>query len=257
MSMRIGRHLLGLTAIGFGVVAFVWHGYNVWQSAEALGSPHALLYALAIIEIFGGLALQFERAAPAGALAVGTVYALYALLWIPAIVGQHLRTYGHIGSFFEQLSMVGGALIVYAASTKPKSEDNVIPARIGYWFFALSVISFTLEQAFYLQDTAAFVPKWIPPNQMFWAVLTTIAFALGAIALISGRSNLLAARLLVLMVVGFEFLIWLPSPLASPHDITAWDGNFENIGILAAAWIVMDYLRLRQEAPSRPKIALT
>ena len=45
-------------------------------------------------------------------------------------------------------------------------------------------------------------PKWIPPGQMFWAVTTTKAFALAAIALLSDHSALLASRLLTIMVIG-------------------------------------------------------
>jgi hypothetical protein len=51
------------------------------------------------------------------------------------------------------------------------------------------VVSFTLEQLAYLSGTAEFVPKWMPPGQMFWAVVTTIAFTLAAVALLSGRSG--------------------------------------------------------------------
>jgi hypothetical protein len=56
---------------------------------------------------------------------------------------------------------------------------------------------------------------------MFWAIATTIAFALAAIALLSGRSALLASLLLTAMLVGF--------------------------GLLAGtAWIVVDFLSLER-----------
>jgi uncharacterized membrane protein YphA (DoxX/SURF4 family) len=99
-----------------------------------------------------------------------------------------------------------------------------------------------LEQLFYLSGTAAFVPKWIPPGQMFWAIATTIFFALAAIALFSGRSALLASRLLVAMLVGFALLVWLPAPFADPHKLISWAGNAQNLAITGAAWIVTDYL---------------
>ena len=52
----------------------------------------------------------------------------------------------------------------------------------------------------YRHDTAALVPKWIPPNQMFWTILTTIAFALAAIAILINRQARLATRLMTLML---------------------------------------------------------
>jgi hypothetical protein len=51
---------------------------------------------------------------------------------------------------------------------------------------------------------------------MFWAITTTVALALAAIALLSGRSALLASRLLTAMMVGFGLLVWLPAPFADP-----------------------------------------
>src|SRR5208283_1370614 len=94
-------------------------------------------------------------------------------------------------------------------ATQNEHSDWLEP---GAFFSEICVVSFTLEQFFYLSGTAAFVPKWIPPGQMFWAITTTIALALAAIALLSGRSALLASRLLTVMLVGFGLLVWLPAP---------------------------------------------
>jgi len=79
---------------------------------------------------------------------------------------------------------------------------------------------------------------------MFWAVTTTIAFALATIALFSGWSALLASRLLTAMIVGFGLLIWLPAPFTKPFADSHinWAENAENLAIAAAAWIVADYL---------------
>lgn len=77
---------------------------------------------------------------------------------------------------------------------------------------------------------------------MFWAITTTIALALAAIALLSGRSALLASRLLTTMLIGFGLLVWLPAPFADPHKMFNWAGNAENLAITGAAWIVADFL---------------
>jgi len=151
---------------------------------------------------------------------------------VPLVVAQPL-VYDRLGNFFEQFSLVSAALIV---TRIPKL------ARIGYYGFGICVVSFTLEQLFYLSGTASFVPTWIPPGQMFWAVVTTIAFALAAVALLTGRSALLAARLTTAMIAGFGLLIWLPALVADPHRLFTWAGNAENWAIGGAAWIVADYL---------------
>src|SRR5262249_10169188 len=141
---------------------------------------------------------------------------VFALLWVPHIVAEP-RVYDRWGNLFEQLSQVAGALIIYATLGRSDSERATGAARMGYILFGICVVSFMLEQLFYLSATADFVPKWIPPGQMFWAITTTIAFALAAIALLSGRSALLASRLLTAMVIGFGLLVWLPAPFADPH----------------------------------------
>jgi uncharacterized membrane protein YphA (DoxX/SURF4 family) len=251
MKIYLGRHVYGLAAIIFGIVTLYWHDFNGWQQIRALGDvPHReiLVYLAAAVELFGGVAIQVPRTARLGALALGVLYFIFALLWVPFIIKQP-RIYDGWGNFFEQFSIVSGALIVYATFGRNSSERPTKAARMGYLFFAICVISFTLEQLFYLSATASFVPKWIPPGQMFWAVVTTIAFALATIALLAQRVNLLASRLLTAMIVGFQLLVWLPAPFTDPHKIINWAGNSQNLAITGAAWIVADFLA--QTAPSR------
>jgi hypothetical protein len=175
---------------------------------------------------------------------------MFALLWVPRISHDPLA-YDGWGNFFEQFSLVSGALIVFAIFSAGDARRSARLARLGYYFFGLCVVSFTLEQLFYLQGTASFVPKWIPPSQMFWAIFTTVAFALAAIALFTGRSALLAARLLTLMIVLFGLLIWLPAPFRDPHQLINWAGNAQNTAIAGAAWIVTDYLTECQSRSTR------
>jgi hypothetical protein len=248
--LYLGRHVFGIAAIAFGVIALVWHDFNApWQQIRVFGDfPHReiLVYLAAAIFLFGGAAIQWSRTARSGAVALGAIYLFFALMWVPAIFAEP-KVYDRYGNFFEQFSLVSGALIVYGMFARdPKSGARL--ARIGYFCFAICVVSFTLEQLFYLSGTAAFVPKWIPPGQMFWAIATTIFFALAAVALFSGKFALLASRLLVAMLVGFGLLVWLPAPFADPHKLISWAGNAQNLAITGAAWIVMDYLSKTQPA---------
>jgi uncharacterized membrane protein YphA (DoxX/SURF4 family) len=240
----LGRQVYGLAAFLFGIITVVWHDFNNWQQIRALGNvPHReiLIYIAAAIEIFGGLAIQWTKTARAGALALGSLYLIFALLWVPHIVAEP-RVFDRWGNFFEQFSLVSGAMIVYGSFSQRDSQPPSTAARLGYIFFGICVVSFTLEQLVYLSGTVSFVPKWIPPGQMFWAIVTTIAFALAAIALLSGRSALLAARSTTAMLIGFGLLVWLPAPFADPHKMINWAGNAQNLAITGAAWIVADFL---------------
>ena len=250
----LGRHLYGAAAVAFGVITLVWHDFNTWQQIRALGNvPHReiLVYLAAAIEILGGIAIQWRRTARAAASALGAIYLVFALLWVPDIVATPL-IYDRWGNFFEQFSLVSGALIVYGSVAYGSMVDSSIGAhksarsakvaRIGYVCFGICVVSFTLEQLLYLSGTASFVPKWIPPGQMFWAITTTVALALAAIALLSGRSAVLASRLLTAMMIGFGLLVWGPLVFTDPHKLINWVGNAQNLAITGAAWIVADFL---------------
>jgi uncharacterized membrane protein YphA (DoxX/SURF4 family) len=251
---NLGRHVFGLAAIAFGIITLVWHDFNGWQQIRWLGNvPHRelLVYLSAAIQFLAGLALQWRKSARVGAVALAAIYLAFALLWVPHIVAEP-KVYDRWGNFFEQFSLVSGALIAYASSKDGDPQRDARLARIGYSGFAICVVSFTLEQLFYLSGTASFVPNWIPPGPMFWAVTTTIALALAAIALLSGVLALLASRLLTVMLIGFGLLVWLPAPFADPHKLINWAGNAQNLAITGAAWIVADYLRgKRSPAMSR------
>ena len=251
MRIRLGRHVLGLGAIIFGVVILVWHDFAApWQQVRALGNVsyrEHLVFAAAVIEILGGLAIQWRGTARSGAAALGLIYFIFALLWVPIIISAP-GVYDGYGNFFEQFSMVSGALIVFGTVGRGDSQQSPLAARIGYFGFGICVISFTLEQLFFLSATASFVPKWIPPGQMFWAIATTIFFALAAIALLSRIRALLAARLLTAMIIGFQLLIWIPAVIRDPHQLINWGGNAQNLGIAGASWIVADFLTANRAA---------
>jgi uncharacterized membrane protein YphA (DoxX/SURF4 family) len=248
MKYSLGRYVYGLAAIGSGICALVWHRF------DALGNvPHRgiLTYIVATIEILAGVAVQCPRTARAGAVALGTIYFAFALLGVPLIM-EHPFVYNGYGNFFEQFSLASGAVILYACSGPIVLARTARLAQIGYYSFGICVVSFTLEQLFYLSATASFVPKWIPPGQMFWAIATTAAFALAAIALLTGFMARLASRLTTAMLVGFLLLTWVPALVANPHSFQNWAESTETLAIAASAWIVADFLGHRHSAESAP-----
>ncbi len=69
------------------------------------------LYAAASAQIFGGIAIQFRRTAKTGAVVIGAVYLVFAVLFVPRIIAAP-TIYDRWGNFFEQFSLVTGAAIV-------------------------------------------------------------------------------------------------------------------------------------------------
>ena len=238
-SSNLGSSVFGVAALAFGLIALVWHGYNDWHP------PRYLVYATAAALIFGGAAIPFHRTAKTGAVVLGAVYLVLALLCVPGIVAKP-QIYNSWGNFFEQFSLVTGAAIVCARLSSATVN------RIGRILLGICTASFTLEQAFYLGATANLVPKWLPPSQMFWAVATTVLFALAAVALLTNRMALLATRLLTMMLVIFGLLVWVPVLLSDPHNHTNWSETVETFAIAGTVWILADILgeyRLNDHRP--------
>ncbi len=254
MKYALGRYVYGLAAVASGICALAWHDFSNWQQVTALGNApqrEILAYVVATIEVLGGVAVQWPRTARAGAFALGAIYYAFALMAVPSIIA-HPLVYNGFGNFFEQFSLASGALILYARCGPIASARTARLAQIGYYSFGICLLSFALEQLLYLSATASLVPKWIPPGQTFWAMATTAAFALAAIALLTGFMARLASRLTTAMIVSFGVLVWLPALFADPHSFPSWAESTETLAIAASAWVVADLLGHRRAAESEP-----
>ena len=237
-----GRIVFGASAVLFGVIALLWHDADTWQTLRQIWSLHfgALIGAcLMAAQIAGGIGMQHSRTVRVASIVLGAVYFLFSLACVPSIIAaaDPFEKYG--GSFFQQLSLLCGAIALYAATESNPARAHVFGrlARIG---LGICAISFTLSQILFLRPTASSVPKWIPPNQMFWAILTTIAFALAALALLINRQARLAARLMTLMLALFAVLVWIPRLLAHPEAHFNWSEFALTALITGASWTVAD-----------------
>ena len=236
-----GRILFGVSAVLFGDIALMWHDADTWQTLSTIWKlPFGRFIGdcLMIAQTAGGIGLPFTRTARPASIVLIFVYSLFSIACIPGIIAAP-RTYAHYGSFFEQFALLCGAIAVYAATETSVARAATLSrvARVG---LGLCAVSFTLAQTFYLRFTADLVPKWIPPNQMFWAILTTIAFALAAIAILINRQTRLAIRLMTFMLAIFGVLVWIPMLIAHPETHLNWSEFALTFLITGAAWVVGD-----------------
>ena len=238
MKLRLGHHIYGLSVIFFGILTLVWRQIN---SLGNISHPLILVYAAGIIELIGGLAIQWQRTVKFGALTIGVIFLIFSLFLIPPIFEMPLVYYTW-GNFFEEFSIVLGSVFVFASTISHDPKRAIKIERAAYVCYGICVISYSVYQLFYLPYTAGLVPKWIPPGQMFWAVSTSIALALAAAAIFSGRQALLAARLLTTMFISFCLIVWLPKCITDPYSLTYWFSNDMTLAVAGAAWIVADFL---------------
>jgi len=236
-----GRIVFGLSAVLFGVIALMWHDADTWQTLSEiwrLPAGAAVGGCLMAVQIGGGIGIQHPRTAHAAAMVLGGVYLLFSVACIPGILGAP-GVWEHYGSFFEQFSLLSGAIALYAATdgNRPRARKFGRAARIG---LGICAVSFTLSQIFYLRFTAELVPKWIPPNQIFWAILTTVAFGLAAIAILIHRQARPALRLMTLMLALFGVLVWIPRLIAHPRAHGNWSEFTLTFLITGATWVVAD-----------------
>jgi hypothetical protein len=235
MSWRLGRHVFGSASLAFGLITLAWHNYKDWDQLRyilnAISGP-LFLYAVAAAWIFGGSAIQFRRTEKTGAILLCAVYLVFALLCVPPIVAAP-RIYDRWGNFFEQFSLVTGAALIYA----PEALN-----RIGRISLGMCAGSFALEQGIYLNNTIVLVPKWLPPDQRFWAIATTALFVLAAVALLVNLMALVAARLLAIMIASFGLVVWIPLLVSQPRSHTNWSEAAETFAIAGSAWILAELL---------------
>jgi hypothetical protein len=236
-----GRLVFGASAVLFGVILGIWHDVDTWQSLHRilrLPMGDVIGDALMVAVIVGGILLVLPRALRAGSSILVVLFALFSIACIPGMFAAP-KIYAQYGTFFEQFSILSGAIGLYAANELDGSRAATLNtiARIGY---GLSVVSFTLMQAVYFGVTAAFVPKWIPPNQAFWAGLTTVAFALAAIAILLNIRARLALALTAIMIALFGLLVWVPALIAHSQSHNNWSEFALNAMIMAAAWVTMN-----------------
>lgn len=242
MKIAYGRLFFGASAVLFGVIALMWHDADTWQNLVQIWRlPFGAIIGgcLMVALIAGGMGIQFPHTARLASIILGVVYLLFSLANVPSIIAASNIYDRYGGSFFQFFSMLCGAIAVYAA-TQANEVKAFMFGRLARLGLGVCAISFTLGQALLLRETASLVPKWIPPGQMFWAILTTIAFALAALAILINRQALLAIRLMTVMLGLFGVLVWIPLLIAHPRVHGNWSEFALTFLITGATWVVAD-----------------
>ena len=241
LARGISVRVYGLGALVLGITGLVWGDFAVvWQpAANGYSGPSPLGYVVAVIPLLAGLAMQWQRAAFFGALALFVPYCLAILFFdVPRGFAQPSE-FGAWYGVLENLALAAGALIIctFYARLEPAAAERL--SRIARVIFGICLIYFGLAHHFYLANTVSMVPAWLPPGQTFWAYATGAGHVAAGIAIISGVYARLGAVLLTAMFILFTILVHAPRVLFTvPHNHFAWGENAVNLALIGSAWVV-------------------
>jgi len=246
---RAGIYLYALATVAAGVLDLIWGEFEAaHQPIGALGDhiPGQVIFAYitAFCMIAGGAAILWRPTARTGALATSVIYLAFGMFWLPRFytaphaLGFRLPLlFGVSAGMFTQLVVVAGGLILYASLAQGDLSVQRKSSQIGRWVIGLGAILFGLTHLTSVQFVAQMVPPWMPLGGAFSVVISGIAFLLAGLAILSGILNVLAARLLGLMLLVFEVLVLIPNLIASPHNHISWGSNAYNLAASGAIWI--------------------
>ena len=245
---NLGRRVYGLGAVALGLVGLVWGEFaTAWQPVQTVGIPDqgALAYVVAACLLLAGVAVLWRRGVKAGLLVLAVLYFLFAMLWLPRVVG-YPHIFGTWGGMLEAMAPAVAAVVGYASVLPRGSVAATRVDRFGRLAFGVCAVSFGLVHFTAVPQTAAMVPSWIPPGQLFWAVATGVFHLLAGVSILSGVLDVLGSRLLTLMLAVFGALVWAPRLFEYPHEHMVWAGNAFNLAVVGAAWVVADSIASRR-----------
>ncbi len=258
-----GVVLFGLMSAAAGITDVVWGDLEPYhQPLQAIGGHvadvKAVIYLGAFVLMAGGAAVLTKSAGRYGAAALAAIYGLFAaatlrrLQTAPHYLGHHIAVYiAVLDTFGTQLILAIAAIVVYASrsSRGPLSGWGAAAAR---WAFGLCSVDFGLGHLTGIQGTAAMIPAWMPLGGAFWVVVSGVAFVLAGLGIASGRLDVLAARLLALMLLLFSVIVLAPLLWNAPRNHVSWGANVYNLTAVASAWIMAEWLAAMRRKEAEP-----
>jgi uncharacterized membrane protein len=238
-ALALALTALGVLGIATGDFALVWQPVPPWVPWR-----EALAYAFGAVSLAAGLGLLWPRtAARAAALALAYCFLWWLLLRVPAFIASPLTNTGGLG---ENSVVLAGALALFAALHPSPGRLDLLRGsaglRLARVLLAVGLIGCGEAHFYFLQQTAAFVPAWIP-GHLAWAVATGSGFLAAAAAILAGVWPRLAATMASGMMAAFTVLIWVPDVVSAPRDRFNWTALTVSWTLTAGAWIVAQSYR--------------
>jgi len=255
--MKVGVWFYGLGTALTGILDLAWRAFDAsHEPINSLGKvpgENTLACVAGVWLVAAGAAILWRRGARIAAAASAIAYLIFAALWLCRYyAGIHALgwridvIFGVSFGLAQQIWLAAPALIVLASIA---STDGVLQARAttaARWMLGLPPIVFGLLHLAGLRVFASIVPHWIPFGG-FWAAFTGAAFILAGVAICSGVRDVLAARLLALMLLLFETLVEVPPIFVRAHNQATWGAATYNAAAIGACLIFAGHLARRAE----------
>lgn len=255
-EMSVGIWFYGLATAATGILNVVWGQFE--SSHQPVPGGHALALLSGVWLVAAGMSLLWPRAKRMGAVGAALIYLIFAASWwsrYSALTHQFGFRIGVVvfvlGGIAGQLLLAAPAAIVYAATALPDPVWNERAAFAARWILGLSPVAFGLGHLINAQAYVRFVPHWVP-FATFWIVLTGIAFLLAGAAILSGIRDVLAARLLVLMLLLFDAMVEIPPVFLQPDKQGVWGGAIYNLTAIGAYFLFAELVASREQLARRP-----
>ncbi|MGA7110179.1 MAG: hypothetical protein WBV28_22305 [Terracidiphilus sp.] len=251
--MKVGVWFYGLGTVLTGILDIAWGAFDAsHQPIQALGKnlpgQQLLAYIMGVWLIAAGAAILWRRSEKIGAAASGAAYLIFAALWLFRYyagihaLGWRINVLAGVSfGLAQQLMLVAPAAIIYVSTASPDSLLQKRAAIAARWLLGLPPVLFGLFHFIGIRVFATIVPHWMGFGY-FWAALTGIAFFLSGIAICSGIMDVLAARLLALMLLLFEGCVEIPPISIRLHNQATWGAAVYNLAAIGACWIFAEFV---------------
>lgn len=253
--MTIGRHIYGLGALVLGIPGLIQGDFAAMGLPVPAHIPgHTmLLYASAGLLVLAGLATHWPRTAAIGSLGIAAYFAAFLLaLHLPrAAVAPTVQVSWE--AVAETVVMALGGVLAWIGLRGAGEARAAAVLPLARPLFGLCLIVFGTSEFVYSEFTAAMVPAWLPPSQLFWAWFTGSAQIAAGLAILSGVRARLAAILLTMMYLIFALIVHLPRVIEDPSVPLRWAENGVNLVLAGAAWLLVETLRRGHDSHGEAK----
>ena len=243
----LGHAVFAATLIAIGFWGLAGGGFAaIWEGApKTLPAREALAYLCAVVSLASGAGLLWRRtAAPAARLLLAWLLIWFLLFKAPLIWRAPLVEISWEDPA-ETLVILAAAWALYASAAADWDRRRLGFAsgdgglRIAKVLYGLAMIPFGLAHLFYVKQTAALVPGWLPAHTA-WAWFTGGAYIAAGVAILTGVLARLGAALSTLQMGLFTLLVWAPILAAGSKSPSDWSEGVISWALTAAGWVIAD-----------------